>query len=224
MWISSNEVRNYHYFHVFPTMIHFPLSNGFSQGALRYLVNNSLQSTVSLTSSGFFSGFTPSNVLTYSSYYRSETSSSFGQWIQMEFKEHKLDIEGYSLFYKNTNSCAQNWNFSVSSDGSNWIFIHSKANEDIKIGKTYESSSQNIRFFRWTQTSSNYGSNYMRISELDVFGFLFPINYTISASISSMEYFFLSKQCSVSTNIFTTILVIILSSNFEPSIFSIISK
>ena len=205
-------------------MIHFPLSNGFSQGALKYLVNNSIQSTVSMASSGFSSGLPTSNLLTYSSYYRSETSSSFGQWVQMEFKEHKLNIEGYSLYYRSSGSCAQNWNFSVSSDGSNWIFIHSKANEDIKIGKTYESSSQNIRFFRWTQTSSNYGSNYMRISELDVFGFLIPINYTISTSISIMKYFCRSKECSISTNFFTTILVIILSSNFEPSIFSIISN
>ena len=95
-------------------MIHFPSSNGVSQGALRYLVNNGLTSSVSLTSSGFHSeNLEPEKLLFYNSFYISETNASFGQWLQMEFIDYKIDLTHYSLYIPAYEGNIMSWKFSV---------------------------------------------------------------------------------------------------------------
>ena len=199
-------------------MIHFPLSNGFSQGALRYFVNNSLQSCISLTSSGYYDNnenYNPNKLLTFSNFYASEANSNFGQWVQMEFKEHKLDLEGYSMYSTTTADRARNWRFSVSSDGSDWTDIHIKSNEDINGGKVFDASASNIRFFRWTQTAANNGIyNYMVIDQVDVFGNFSHINFAYTPSFSPQFLHVKSLQCTFSLIFISFRFIIILNFNF----------
>ena len=172
-------------------MNHFPISNGFSQGALRHLVNNYQQSSVLLTSSGVYdSSFPPTNLFTFSSYFVSESKSNFGQWLQMEFKDHKLDLEGYSL-YSLSDARPRSWTFSVSIDGNSWSVTDFQQDQNINTGKTYESFSQGIRFFRWTCHSVS-GSQFMQIRHIDVFGILMPFNYT--STLPSLTL--ISDKCS----------------------------
>ena len=177
-------------------MIHFPSSNGVSQGALRYLVNNSLTSSVSLTSSGFYSeNYKPEQLLLFNSYYLSEITTSFGQWLQMEFIDYRIDLTHYSLYTPASEGQKMSWNFSISSDGSSWIDIHAKLGINILNGSIFESLSNNIRFFKWTCTGPSGPSgqwNYFLLRSIDVFGYLYPID---------MEF----ASCSNNTNLFINI-------------------
>ena len=192
-------------------MISFPSTNGISQGALRYLVNNSLHSSVSLTSSGVISSiFPPTNLLTFQDIYASESLSSFGQWLKMEFVDYKIDLTNYSVLYHSVIGAKMSWKFSISSNGENWTDIHTKSNLNIQTGLMFPSEGNNIRFFKWTCTgpSGDTGQfDRFAFREIDVYGNLYIINFSSSFSLNKSEYRGVYCQTSNSIFMISTILV-----------------
>ena len=183
-------------------MIYFPPSNGVSQGAFRYLVNNNMSSSVSLTSSGFLNeNRKPTNLFTFYSYYTSEKNSSFGQWLQMEFIDYVIDLTNYSLRSPSSEGYKVDWKFSVSSNSYTWTDIHTKIYVNIINGEVFPSFANNVRFIRWTCVGSSGSSgsyDYFRFREVDIFGYLYPIsNYPSIPSSKIFLYnhtYFSSKQ------------------------------
>ena len=180
-----------------------------------------MTSSVSLTSSGFHNeDRKPEKLLLYNSFYGSETNASFAQWLQMEFNDYRIDLTHYSLFSPTYEGNKMSWKFSVSSDGSSWIDIHTKSSINIYSGAFFESESSNVRFFKWTCTGPSGPSgeyNYFAFRSIDVFGHFYPMDKEFT-SHSNNTILFINICKSESFQYFFNILSILLYS------FSIISS
>ena len=151
---------------------------GLYQGFLRSLFDEGIiLSELVFRTSGKsdYSERVPENVVNYSSelYWTSEYSDSYDQYISIEIKNYFLDISAYAIGH-NGYQHPVSWDFSVSSNGEDWVVLHSPRDSeelDSKNGVIFNVNRSFVRFFKWTNKGPNYGGNKcLYIRYVDLYG------------------------------------------------------
>ena len=118
------------------------------EGIIKYLENKygeniHQQGIISITASSIFSWRPPERVIIYDQ----DTSNPWvsknivGSWLEINFKEEKVKINGYSLKspqWGPHSDTLQNWVIDGSKDGKNWIEIDKRENDNYLNGPGYE--------------------------------------------------------------------------------------
>jgi hypothetical protein len=186
-------------------VLSFPLSNGVSNGFIKYLVNSKKSQThAKSTASGqYYEKYPPSNIANGKKFY-TEKNSSFGQWILIELKRNKMRFEGYSIVGNVQYEAPSNWRIEVSPDSEYWSVADEQNNQNtFNPGSIYQTNAfNNVRFIKFIQTGLSgvppSTRNYSYIHRFDIFGTVYYIdNYycTKPLSCSSSPFAFL---CAVS--------------------------
>ena len=95
-------------------------------------------------------------------------------YISIEIKNFFLDISAYAIGHYGENHPV-NWDFSVSSNGDDWVVLHSPRDSeelDNKKGVIFEVNRSFVRFFKWTNKGPNYNglNTELYISKVDLYG------------------------------------------------------
>ena len=159
--------------------MNFPVSNGISNGLVKYIIDNKLQSTMNVTSSGSLKTDRTVDCLLRGVTFYTESSSSYGQWILFKFTKKIFDFRGYSLMSNTYYEQPQSWKFEVSPDSIYWVLASSKSGETtLTPGRLYTTQTfKRVKYIKLTQTG--YGGNltrsysYMQIVRIDFFGRLY---------------------------------------------------
>ena len=158
----------------------FSTRNGLFNGFLRSLFDaGTLYSHININTSGsspLYSDRFPENVVNYSSdlCWTSDDSDEYDQFLSIELKDCFIDISAYALIHKDVNYPV-NWDFSVSSDGKEWIVLHNPRNStelsDMR-GKIFHVNRSFVRFVKWTNKGSNNNgqNNQLYITKVDLYG------------------------------------------------------
>ena len=107
------------------------------------ITNSGFNLRASITASSIFSWRPPERVIIYDQ----DTSNPWvsknivGSWLEINFKEEKVKINGYSLKspqWGPHSDTLQNWVIDGSKDGKNWIEIDKRENDNYLNGPGYE--------------------------------------------------------------------------------------
>ena len=139
----------------------FSTSRGLFHGFLRYIVDNNMINDLNITSSQIYlKERVPQNVVDYesNSTFTADNDCDLNQYIQIELKNHFIDISAYALGYFEANYPG-GWDFSVSLDGINWKTLHTPRDQNELYGVTgliYKMKHKGYaRFFKWTHKQVN---------------------------------------------------------------------
>jgi hypothetical protein len=100
-----------------------------------------------------------------------------GSWVQFDFKEQKVSIEGYSVNSATTSSWPKIWEMEVSNDESSWVRIDARSTNGLSgsnVTKYFECKwipAGFHRYVRLRQTGANAdGTHCLAIGNLELFG------------------------------------------------------
>ena len=108
------------------------------------------------------------------------SNSEPNSWVQFDFKAPTVCVKAYTIkSSQGDNHYCRQWVVEVSDDGQSWVAIDTESNDDLRGSltvKTFQCGSPRSgfsRFVRLRQTGKGgCGSDYLDISELELFGTL----------------------------------------------------
>ena len=157
----------------------FPVSRGVSNGILKFLMDTSFTSLVSITSSDQYYADRPPSILLKNSQFYTEKNDASGQWILFDFRSIIIDFNGYSLISNDCSESPSYWRIDVSSNNVTWKNADTKNGQNTcSPGKIYSTTTKKfIRYVKFTQTGLSVSNkNYVRIDRIDFFGNLYSRN------------------------------------------------
>ena len=138
------------------------------------------QGIISITASSVNDSCGPEHLIEYdsNSYYYSNNNA--GNWIEINFKEKKVKINGYSLRtygYGYNGYNLKNWVIEGSKDKNQWIEIDKKENNFDLNGSSFEhhfpisKSTDAFQYIRLRSIGLNhYGNNHIILTKLELYG------------------------------------------------------
>ena len=175
-------------------MTYFPPSNGIFQGIIRNMAANNRSDNIIIKASSNLGGYPPRNAIdlvNIDSYWLSEPNQNYIQWLSVELTDRWVSLTNFVL--RSRVGYFRNFDFSVSTDGSNWEVILSIENSDFLSGlkaHIYSVPPVVARFFKFTQTGPNSEPSdptRFRISGIDLYGSIIPCYDSCNETIPSLQ-------------------------------------
>ena len=152
------------------------------EGIIKYLQNKSesISITASSVASDNYNLYGPENLIDYNSNSSYQSDDNAENWIEINFKEKKVKINGYSLRtygYGYNGYNLKNWVIEGSKDKNQWIEIDKKENNFDLNGsylEHYFPISKLTDAFQYIRLRSiglnHYGNNHIILTKLELYG------------------------------------------------------
>ena len=154
----------------------FPVSRGISNGIIKFLMNTSFASLVTVTSRGQLYPERPPSLLLKNDFFYTEQNDNSGQWVLFDFNTNRIDFNGYSIMSNDSYESPCNWRIDVSNNNITWQNADTKNGENTyNPGKIYSTPTKKyFRYVKFTQTGLSVDNrNYVRIDRIDFFGSIY---------------------------------------------------
>lgn len=150
-------------------------------GIFKYLLSDgNIDEKLNITSSSILSdSYIPKNAILCNDHNKLFYSGNQkNNWLRIDFKEHKVILNNYTIKSHNTPRTMKNWVIEGSNDNSNWTILDKRTNcEDVKGGNqvhTFSMSEQikeSYRYIQIRQTGKNWNNdNYLTIDSFEIYG------------------------------------------------------